>query len=367
MQSTACPVPRDVTVRCPVGAYKMPELCYHLGMHQIQAMFTSRADAEVAIDFGTANTRIFLRGSGIVFEEPSLCCFSDETGRPKLMAAGSEVSRMVDRTSGSLYIVRPLVRGVLNDIDAGRELLRHALRIGIGRRHMRSPRAVLGVPADATDAEQKALITTAQDAGVRVVQLVPEPLAAAFGADVPMDGAKGSMLIECGAGTTEVVVLSLGALCLKRSVRVGGQALNQAIADHVHSKHKFRIGAETAERVKLEVAEWLADGHSHPKDLQLKGYSFLSGGPGTLAVSAHEIIGVVDRHAATVVDVVRAVLNETPPELSRDIHDHGILLTGGSASISILQHAIARATGLTTRVAPDPLRCVTQGLGRMVS
>ncbi|MGE3745034.1 MAG: rod shape-determining protein [Sphingomonadaceae bacterium] len=336
-------------------------------MNLIRILPRKRGDADVAIDFGTANTRVFLRGSGIVFEEPSLCCFSDEPMRPKLIAAGDEAHRLVDRTFGSLRIARPLARGVLNDIDAGRELLRHALRAGIGGRHLRRPRAVLGVTADATHAERQALVTTAQDAGLRVVQLVPEPLAAAFGAGLPVDQAEGSMLIECGAGTTEVVVLSLGALCLRRSVRVGGHALDQAIAEYVHSKHKFQIGAETAERVKLEIVERMADDRPQPKDLELKGHNLLSGGPGVLAVNAWEIIAIVDRHAASIVDVVRDVLNDTPPELSRDIHDRGILLTGGSASITILQHAITRATGLSTRVAQDPLRCVAEGLGRLIS
>lgn len=325
-----------------------------------------RGAADLAIDFGTANTRIYVRGSGIVFEEPSLCCFSDETWEPKLLAVGEAVTRIVGRTSGPLRIARPLARGVLNDIEAGREMLRHAIHASIGRRRLRSPRAIIGVPADATHAERTALVTTANDAGVRVVELVPEPLAAAFGAGLPVEEPEGSMLIECGAGTTEVGVLSLGALCVQRSVRIGGHALNQAIIDHLHSRHKFLIGQETAERVKLEISERLFDDQSNTSDLELKGHNVLSGGPTTFCVSAQELIGVIDRHAALIVDVVRDALNETPPELSRDIHDRGIYLSGGSASVKILQHAITQATGLRTHVADEPLRCVAKGLGAMM-
>ncbi|RYE51934.1 MAG: rod shape-determining protein, partial [Rhizobiaceae bacterium] len=255
---------------------------------------------------------------------------------------------------------------VLNDIEAGREMLRHAIDASIGRRRLRSPRAIIGVPADATHAERTALVATASDAGVRVVHLVPEPLAAAFGAGLPVDEPEGSMLIECGAGTTEVVILSLGTLCVQRSVRVGGQALDQAIADHLHSKHKFLIGKGTAERVKLDIAARLVGDQSHMADLELKGHNVLSGGPAILSVYAQEIVEVIDRHAALIVDVVRDALNETAPELSRDIHDRGIVLSGGSASVLLLQHAITRATGLATHVAAEPLRCVAKGLGAMM-
>ena len=336
-------------------------------MNLIQNTVIPNRQADIAIDFGTANTRIFVRGSGIVFEEPSLCCFDDASGHPKFVAAGAQVSKMFDRTSGSVRVVRPLARGVLYDIDAGREMLRHAVKLSLGRRRLRTTRAIVGIPSDATQAEQAALITAAEDSGLRVVQLIHEPLAAALGAGLPVDQPQGSMLIECGAGTTEVVVISLGAICLKRSVRVGGASLDQEIADYLRSEHKFLIGAETAERVKLEIAALLiADVEKFP-EVVVMGQNSMSGGPGTLVLNAQQIVNVVNRHVAKILDVVRDVLNNTPAELSRDIHDRGLVLTGGSASVILLQHAIMDATGLPTSVASEPLTCVARGLGVILS
>lgn len=335
---------------------------YGLVMQTAIGTFSRGGRADLAIDFGTANMRIFVPGEGVVFDEPSLCCFSGTGARPSLIAVGTKVRAMLDRTSGALRIARPLRRGVLEDMGAGRALLRHAIDATMPRRRLRSLRAVIGIPADATQAESKALMSTATDAGLRDVRLIAEPLAAAIGAGLAVTAPEGLMLLECGAGTTEVVILSLGAVCVRRSVRIGGLALDAAIADHLHSRHKFLVGAGTAERLKLEIADRSND---LAGALEIKGRNLLSGGPGVLSVPVTELAGIVERHAMHLVDVIRDALIDTPPELSRDIHDNGIVLTGGGATVVLLGRAIARATGLQINVAEWPLHCVVQGLGTL--
>lgn len=318
-----------------------------------------RGAPDIAIDFGTANTRVVVPGTGIVFDEPSLCCYDMNDVRPALIAAGTDALPMLDRTGQSGRIARPLSRGVLYDIEAGREMLRYAInRSGVARR-MGSLRAVIGIPADATQAETSALIATAQDAGLRHVELMAEPLAAALGVGLPVGESQGSMIIECGAGTTEVVVLSLGAICLRRSIRLGGLALDAAIAEHLHIQHKLLIGAATAERLKMAVV-----GARHDEDdrIIVKGRSILHRGPAMIEIERRELEKIVERHARAIVAVVRDALHETPPELSRDIHDRGITLTGGCAAIGIIEQAVRDGTGLSTQVADEALHCVAKGL-----
>lgn len=320
---------------------------------------TARTMPDIAIDFGTANTRVVVPGFGVVFDQPSLCCYSLDDVRPRLIAAGNDALPMLDRTGRSGRIARPLARGVLDDIGAGREMLRYAVeRSGVTRR-MGSLRAVIGIPADATQAETSALVTTAHDAGLRHVELIAEPLAAAIGMGLPVSECKGSMIIECGAGTTEVVVLSMGAICLRRSVRLGGLALDAAIAEHLHFRHRLLIGAATAERLKLDLVGRTGDAS---ESLVVKGRSLIDRGPATLEVPRRELEMIVERHATSILAVVRDALSETPPELSRDIHDNGIMLTGGCATIGSIEQAVREGTGLATHVAEDSLHCVANGL-----
>lgn len=211
--------------------------------------------ADIAIDLGTANTRVMARGSGVLFDQPSICCFAEDGGHPKLVAVGDEAGKMLARTSGALKVRQPLARGVLQDLEAARELLKFAVQSSIGRGAIGKPRAIIGVPADATNAECAALQTAAADAGLRKVRLVSEPLAAAFGAELPVDEPTGSMIVECGAGTTEVAVFSLGGFCLTRSVRGGGLALNAALTSYIQIHHQFMIGEPTAEQCFLRSSK----------------------------------------------------------------------------------------------------------------
>jgi len=320
---------------------------------------------ELAIDFGTANLRVIRRDEGVVFDEPSLCCFAGMDRVPSLVAAGAAAQVMVDRTPGRLAVRRPLKRGVLQDIDTATQLLRYAVPRALGRRQQ-AARAVVGVPADATQAERSALLTAARDAGLGAIRLVSEPLAAAMGADLPVSAPSGTMIVECGAGTTEVAVFSLGGVCLSRSVRAGGASLDQAIADHLHFQHKFLIGDLTAERVKRDYVRLRSAGSADDTPVDVKGRSLVSRVPSTFSLPLRELDRVVEKHVAAIVDVVREVLGETPPELSQDILSHGIVLTGGSALLPHLQTMIETDTGLPVIVAEDPALCVARGLQNLL-
>lgn len=325
----------------------------------------ARERADIAIDLGTANTRVIARGAGVVFDQPSLCCFADDGVRSNLVAVGDDASKIKDRTSGALEVRRPLARGVLQDIEAARELLKFAVRSSAGRRRFAAPDAIIGAPADATKAECAALLTAAADAGLRKVRLVREPLAAAFGAGLPVSEPTGSLIVECGAGTTEAAVFSLGGFCLSRSVRGGGAGLDAAIAAHLHKEHHFLIGDSTAERLKRELAELLASGTAEQAVVEIKGRSLRTGKPGILTLSAGEFRLVLTRHARQIAELVRQVLSETPPQLSHDICDSGIVLTGGSA-FALVADTISSETGLRAVISGANEYCVTRGLGAML-
>lgn len=274
---------------------------------------------------------------------------------------------MVDRTPANLQVKRPLGRGVLQDIEAAGGLLRYAMSRAEGRRRLRAPRVIIGVPADATQAERNAMLTAANDAGFGEVELVAEPLAAALGAKLPVGDAAGSMIIECGAGTTEVAVFSLGGICVSGSVRIGGATLDRAIADQLHLHHKFLIGDLTAERLKLDyAARRQAGGAAEGETMSVRGRSLRSGLPMTMDVALSEIDMVVEKHVEQIVRVVRDVLGRTAPELSQDIHDRGVVLSGGGALMPQMSSMIAKATGLTVRIAEQPARCVAIGLHQML-
>jgi rod shape-determining protein MreB len=323
------------------------------------------APADIAIDLGTAHTRALVRGGAMAFDQPSLCCFADDGTCLKLVAVGDEASAMNERTSGPLRVRRPLARGVLQDIDAARELLKYAVTASTGKRRFAAPRALIGVPADATKAECAALHTAAADAGIGKVRLVREPLAAAAGADLPIQEATGSLIVECGAGTTEVAVFSLGGFCLTRSARGGGNALDRAIAAYIHAQHHFLIGDRTAETLKRELVDRLAAGGGDQATVEIKGRSISDRRPAVLVLGVAEFAPVVAKHTNQIAELVRQVLSETPPQLSHDICDNGVVLTGGSA-FTLLADAISAATGLNAIVADHTEHCVARGLAGML-
>ncbi|ODS93792.1 MAG: rod shape-determining protein [Erythrobacter sp. SCN 62-14] len=333
----------------------------------MRRLFSGFAKPDLAIDFGTANTRVVTAGGGVAFDEPTLCCFTKgaQNGHPVATGAAAQVMR--ERTTGKLQIVRPLNRGVLADISAARHFLAHAVQSSVGQRRLRSFRAIIGVPADATKAERGALLTAARDAGLGAVDLLPEPLVAARGAGLPVDKSQGSMIVECGAGTTEAAILSLGGICAFASRRGGGDALDAAIADHLHFQHKFLIGATTAERIKRELVGLRSEETLQQAEIIIKGRSLVTRLPQVISLPVQDLLPVVARHTDGITKLVVDLLGRLSPELSRDIHDHGIVLTGGSAAIDLVKSALVRATGLHVAVAPDAPHCVARGLQQVLS
>ena len=281
-----------------------------------------------------------------------------------LVATGAAAQVMKDRTTGNLRIVRPLNRGVLSDIAAARHFLAYAVRASVGQRRLRSFRAIIGVPADATKAERGALLTAARDAGLGAVELLSEPLAAAHGAGLQVDHPQGSMIIECGAGTTEAAVLSLGGICAAASRRGGGDALGAAISDHLHFQHRFLIGPTTAGRIKRELVGLQRTEWAGLAEIQVKGRSLLTGLPQVISLPVQELLPVAARHTDGITKMAVELLACLSPELSRDIHEHGIVLTGGRAAITLVRSALMKATGLNVTVAPNAADCVALGLQR---
>ncbi|HEX7854821.1 MAG TPA: rod shape-determining protein [Sphingobium sp.] len=326
-----------------------------------------KSSPRLAFDVGTANLRVISSEGGVLFDEPSICCFQADAPRSVLVAAGTKALPMTDRTHPRLRVDRPLRRGVLQDLNAARALFRYASECVLGRRRCSSKSTLIGVPADATQAEQRALMTAARDANLGTIQLVSEPILAAIGARLPIMEATGCMLVECGAGTTEAVVISLGSACVRRTVRVGGDSLDQAIGDFLHFRYKFLIGEQTAEKLKLELANIHSTGSDENGQIEIRGRSIETGMPGILLLPGHAFGEVLTKHFALIVGAVVNTLNETPPELSLDILDRGIILTGGSALFPLLAQMIGEATGLNVIVAEDPRYCVARGLQEMLA
>ena len=332
-------------------------------MFRIARAFSNRAD--IAIDLGTANTLVVERASGVVFDEPSMCCFRGFGPDAGLVAAGAEAQAYVGRVSKPLRMVRPMRNGVLSDMTAARELLKFATRRVSSSWSLRRARVVIGVPADATQAERSALGAAAVDAGLPEPELLPEPFLAAIGAGLDVDAPRGVMVVDCGAGTTDVAVVSLGAICVAHSVRGGGEALDRALIDHLHLRRRFQIGPATAERLKLELS-FLLEGGGEDRLVEVRGLDAASGIPKTIALPARELLAVWHRYSDPVLAAIRAALSETPPELSQDILEDGIILAGGAAMTGLLARRIGEQAGVATRVTDDPLRSVAAGLSRVL-
>lgn len=328
-------------------------------------MLTARnSDRAIGIDLGTANTVAVTPRDGIVFDQPSVCCFQAYDAMPRFISAGDIANSYVGKIARPLKIVRPLKNGVLSDMTAARELL-HFVHKTIGQRRFGRIRPHIGIPADATQSEHRALSNAAMDAGFGRPELVPEPLLAAIGLGLNVDEPRGRMIVDCGAGTTEAAVISLGGICLTNSVRGGGEALDQALIDHLHFQHRFQIGVAAAEVMKLQLSSVLAEGLTD-RLVEVRGLDAASGLPRVLTVPASELLPVWLKHVSRIVTMVRETLRDTPAELSRDILDDGITLTGGGSLSALLADQISAETSVATRVADAPRHCVAFGLQRLL-
>jgi rod shape-determining protein MreB and related proteins len=316
---------------------------------------------DMAIDLGTANTVVYVRGRGIVLNEPSVVAVETINGQKRVKAVGDDAKLMMGKTPGTIEAIRPLRDGVIADIDVAEQMIKYFIE---KRRFMRWPEIVICVPSGSTKVERRAIRDAAQNAGASAVYLIEEPMAAAIGADMPVTEPIGSMVVDIGGGTTEVAVLSLRGLAYTTSVRVGGDKMDEAIVSYVRRNHNLLIGEATAERIKQELgcAKPPVDGIG--KTVHIKGRDLVNGVPKEIQINQAQIAEAVSEPVATIVDGVRIALENTAPELAADIVDQGIVLTGGGALLQGLDEVLRDETGLPVTIADDPLICVAVGTGR---
>ncbi|WP_438293828.1 rod shape-determining protein [Streptomyces sp. HUAS TT7] len=321
---------------------------------------------DIGIDLGTANTLLYARGQGIVLNEPSVVAMK-EGGRTAL-AVGTEAKETIGRTPGSITAIRPLRDGVISDYEAAEEMIRHFVKKAVPGRRPRT-RMVVCVPSGVTPVERRAIVHAAQRSGAKAVHLIEEPMAAAIGAGLPVAEPRGSMVVDIGGGTTEVAVISLGGIVTAQSLRVGGDRLDTAISDYVRKEHSLLIGERTAEDVKCAIGSaWPVPGNEELEELTftVRGREKVGGLPKTLRLTAREVRAALDEPVESIIAAVRVTLEECPPELSGDVMEHGIVLTGGGALLPGLDLRLASATGIPVFVADNPLDCVALGSGKCV-
>ncbi len=321
---------------------------------------------DLAIDLGTANTLIYVRGQGIVLNEPSVVAVRQDrvgTGPRSVAAVGSEAKQMLGRTPGHITTIRPLKDGVIADFTYTEEMLKHFIRKVHKSRFLRpSPRVIVCVPCGSTQVEQRAIKESALEAGARQVSLIEEPMAAAIGAGMPVTEARGSMVVDIGGGTTEVAVISLNGIVYAASVRIGGDRFDEAIIAYVRRSHGMLIGESSAERIKLEIG--CAYAQDHVREVEVSGRHLAEGVPKMTRINSNEVLEALREPLSGIVSAIRQALEQTPPELCADVAERGIVLTGGGALLRDLDKLISEETGLHVHVADDPLTCVARGGGR---
>ena len=322
---------------------------------------------DLSIDLGTANTLIYSRGHGIVLDEPSVVAIRDDGGRGGRVveAVGTEAKNMLGRTPGNITAIRPLKDGVIADFTVTEKMLQHVIRKAHGKRVFRpSPRVLVCVPYGSTQVERRAIRESAEGAGARKVLLIPEPMAAAIGAGMPVHEARGSMVLDIGGGTSEVAVISLNGIVYAASVRIGGDRFDEAITNYVRRNYGILIGEATAERIKHEIGS--AFPGQEVREISVKGRNLSEGVPRSFTLNSNEILEALQEPLQGIVGAVKEALEQTPPELGADVAERGIVLTGGGALLRDIDKLLMEETGLPVIVADDPLTCVARGGGRVI-
>ena len=318
---------------------------------------------DLAIDLGTANTLVYVKGIGIVTNEPSVVAVQrDSRGGKKILAVGREAKEMLGRTPGSIVAIRPMKDGVIADFEVTEAMLRYFIERAHNRRTMVKPRIIICVPYGITEVEKRAVRESAESAGAREVYLIEEPMAAAIGAGLPITEPSGSMIVDIGGGTTEVAVISLAGIVYSKSVRVGGDKMDEAIVNYLKRKYQLLIGERTAEQIKINIGTAYPD--ENIKTMAVKGRDLVAGIPKTIEVNSEEVREAIMEPVNTIVEAVRVALEKTPPELAADIVDKGIMLAGGGALIKNIDILLREETGLPIMIADDPLCAVVLGSGK---
>ena len=318
---------------------------------------------DLAIDLGTANTCVYVKGQGIVLREPSVVAVKkDSRGNSVVLAVGQDAKRMLGRTPGNIQAIRPMKDGVIADFEVTEAMLRHFISKVHNSRRLVRPRIMICVPTGITQVEKRAVKESAQSAGAREVYLIEEPMAAAIGANLPIQEPTSNMVVDIGGGTTEVAVISLSGIVYSRSVRVGGDKMDESIMTHVKRKYNMLIGESSAEEIKIKIAS------AYPMDpeqqIEVKGRDLVTGIPQNVIITSEEVRKAISEQVDSIVQAVRIALEQTPPELAADIVDRGIVLTGGGALLKGLDQLLREETSLPITVVDDPLSTVVVGTGR---
>jgi rod shape-determining protein MreB len=306
----------------------------------------------------------YVKGREIVLTEPSVVAITDEKGKNEVLAVGEVAKQMLGRTPGYIQAIRPLRDGVIAEFHIAEEMIKHFIRKVHNRRNFASPEVIICVPSGSTAVERRAIQESAESAGARKVWLIDEPMAAAIGAGLPVTEPTGSMVVDIGGGTTEVAVLSLGGIVYARSVRVGGDKMDEAIIAYIRRTHNLLVGESTAERIKKEIGSACAPDDGDGATVEIRGRDLMNGVPKELLISERQIAESLAEPVSAIIEAVKVALEQTPPELAADIVDKGIVLTGGGAMLGNLDYVLRHATGLPVSIADDPLSCVALGTGR---
>ena len=319
---------------------------------------------DMAIDLGTANTLVYVKGEGVVLNEPSVVATVENQGRTQVLAVGNEAKQMLGRTPGKIQAIRPMKDGVIADFEVAEQMIKSFIKKVHSGRTLSNPQIVICVPTGATNVERRAIRESADAAGARRVFLIEEPVAAAIGAGLPVAEPTGSMIVDIGGGTTEVAVLSLGGVVHATSVKSAGDKFDEAIIEYMRSAHKLAIGETTAERMKKEIGSASPPEDGDGKSMNVKGRDLITGLPKELSISQRQIAEALAEPVAQIIDTIKRALEQIPPELSADIVERGIMMTGGGSLLGNLDKVLRRATSLPISIAEDPLLCVVMGTGK---
>ncbi|MGB9812540.1 MAG: rod shape-determining protein [Thermovenabulum sp.] len=324
--------------------------------------FIKTFSKDIGIDLGTANTLVHVRGKGIVLREPSVVAIQRDTGA--ILAVGEEAKQMIGRTPGNIVAIRPLKDGVIADFDVTQAMLKHFISKALKAKGVVKPRVVVGIPSGVTEVEKRAVIDATLQAGAREAYLIEEPMAAAIGAGLEVHEPTGNMVVDIGGGTTEVAIISLGGIVTSRSIRIGGDEMDEAIVNYIKKEYNLMIGERTAEDIKIKI------GSAYPKpeeeSLEVKGRDLITGLPKTITVTSKEIREALKEPVNSIIEAIKVTLEKTPPELAADIMDRGIVMTGGGSLLYGLDKLVNEETGMPVHVAENPLDCVALGTGKVL-
>ena len=321
--------------------------------------FFKKFSRDMGIDLGTANTLVHVQGRGSILREPSVVAVNRESN--EVLAIGAEAKQMIGRTPGNIVAIRPMKDGVIADFDITQSMLKYFIRRALGKHSIIRPRIVVGVPSGVTEVEKRAVIDATIQAGARAAYLIEEPMAAAIGAGLPVQDATGSMVVDVGGGTCEVAVISLGGIVVPKSIRTGGDAIDDAIVNYIRKTFSLLIGERTAETIKIELGTAMFV--EKPATMEIRGRDLVTGLPKNMEINANQVCSGIAEPVANIVDAVRSTLERTPPELASDIFERGIVMTGGSSLLRNLDRLLSKETGMPVYVSDDALACVALGTG----